>query len=57
MLILSRRIGERIRIGDDIVMHAGDYQRMGGGTVHPVQSTEGGCVLFIISSLHDELMP
>lgn len=37
-------------------MRAGDYQRASGGSVHGVQSTEGGCVLLIISSLHDELL-
>jgi anti-sigma factor ChrR (cupin superfamily) len=38
-------------------MRAGDYQRAEGGSVHGVQSTEGGCLLFIVSSMHDELLP
>jgi anti-sigma factor ChrR (cupin superfamily) len=46
-----------LHVGDDLVMNAGDYQRAHGGSVHPVQYTEGGCVLFIMSSLHDELIP
>jgi anti-sigma factor ChrR (cupin superfamily) len=45
-----------LSVGDDLVMYAGDFQRVRGGTVHPIQSTSGGCTLFIISSLHDELM-
>lgn len=40
----------------DTVMRAGDYQRAGSGTMHGVQSTEGGCTLLIVSSLHDELV-
>jgi putative transcriptional regulator len=38
-------------------MRAGDYQRAEPGSVHGVQSTEGGCLLLIVSSLHDELLP
>ncbi len=37
-------------------MRAGDYQRASGGSVHGAQSTEGGCLLLIVSSLHDELL-
>jgi quercetin dioxygenase-like cupin family protein len=36
-------------------MHAGDFQRAEPGSLHPVQSTENGCVLLLTSSLHDEL--
>jgi predicted ChrR family anti-sigma factor len=36
-------------------MVAGDYQRATSGSLHGIQSTEGGCLLFIVSSLHDEL--
>jgi len=36
-------------------MHAGDYQRATSGSLHGIQSTENGCLLFIVSSLHDEL--
>jgi len=38
-------------------MRAGDYQRLEGGSVHGVQGSRGGCVLFIVSSLNDELLP
>ena len=38
-------------------MRAGDYQRLEGGSVHGVQGTRGGCMLFIVSSLNDELLP
>ena len=34
---------------------AGDYQRAEQGSRHPVQSTEGGCVLLLVSSLGDAL--
>jgi anti-sigma factor ChrR (cupin superfamily) len=37
-------------------MRAGDYQRAEAGTVHEVQSTRQGCLLFILSSLHDEIL-
>lgn len=43
-----------LRVGDDIVLHAGDYQRANAGSLHGVQRTEGGCVLLISSSLSDE---
>jgi len=36
-------------------MLAGDYQRATSGSLHGIQSTENGCLLFIVSSLHDEL--
>ena len=32
-------------------LHAGDYQRAEQGSRHPLQSTEGGCVLLLVSSL------
>jgi anti-sigma factor ChrR (cupin superfamily) len=44
-----------IRVGDR-VLHAGDYQVAPEGTLHGVQSTEKGCVLFIVSSQDDELV-
>jgi anti-sigma factor ChrR (cupin superfamily) len=34
---------------------AGDYQRMAPGSHHGIQSTEGGCLLLIVSSLSDEI--
>jgi anti-sigma factor ChrR (cupin superfamily) len=40
----------------DILMRAGDYQRMPAGSCHGVQRTEGGCLLLIISSLTDEFI-
>lgn len=43
-----------LRVGDD-VLRKGDYQRMASGSRHPVQSTDGGCLLMIVSSLTDEL--
>ncbi len=45
-----------LRIGD-VVMRKGDYQRVEGQSVHPVQSTKGGCLLLLVSSLHDEILP
>lgn len=37
-------------------MKAGDYQRAETGSLHAVQSTEKGCMLLLVSSLHDELI-
>jgi hypothetical protein len=45
-----------LRVGPTLHMRAGDYQRVEKGHQHPVQSTDGGCLLFIVSSLHDELV-
>jgi len=42
-------VGER-RLG------AGDYQFSPDGSVHPIQATEGGCLLLIRSSQNDELL-
>lgn len=39
----------------DTVLHPGDYQRAAAGSRHGVQSTNGGCLLLITSSLSDEL--
>jgi anti-sigma factor ChrR (cupin superfamily) len=36
--------------------HAGDYECSEPGTVHHLQSTEKGCLLLIISSIHDEMV-
>ncbi len=41
----------------ETVLHAGDYQRAEGGSTHGIQSTASGCLLFIVSSLEDELIP
>jgi hypothetical protein len=38
------------------VLCAGDYQFAAGGSEHRVQSTEGGCLLLIVSSQDDELI-
>lgn len=43
-----------LRVGDEH-LRKGDYQRMAPGSRHPVQSTDGGCLLMIVSSLSDEL--
>ncbi len=43
-----------LHVGDDI-LHAGDYQRAPAGSRHGIQSTEGGCLLLIVSSLSDEM--
>lgn len=40
----------------DTVLRAGDYQRAAGGSIHGEQSTQNGCVLFIVSSQYDELL-
>jgi len=45
-----------LHVGDDVVLHAGDFQRVEEGSMHAVQSTLTGCLLFISSSLHDELV-
>jgi anti-sigma factor ChrR (cupin superfamily) len=37
-------------------LRAGDYQKASAGSVHGVQATETGCLLFIVSSQDDELM-
>jgi quercetin dioxygenase-like cupin family protein len=45
-----------LEVGDELEMHSGDFQRAAVGSVHPVQSTRGGCLLLITSSLKDELL-
>lgn len=44
-----------LRIGEDIVMHAGDFQRAESGSTHLRQWTDTGCMLLVTSSLDDEL--
>jgi quercetin dioxygenase-like cupin family protein len=44
-----------IREGND-VFHAGDFQCAAVGSVHGVQSTQGGCLLLIVSSLQDQIL-
>jgi anti-sigma factor ChrR (cupin superfamily) len=36
--------------------HAGDFQCAVKDSVHGIQSTRGGCLLLIVSSLHDQLL-
>jgi anti-sigma factor ChrR (cupin superfamily) len=43
--------------GPNFEMKAGDYQRLEGGSIHGIQGTRSGCLVFIISSMHDELLP
>lgn len=43
-----------LRVGEEL-LHPGDYQRAPAGSHHGVQSTEGGCLLLIVSSLSDEM--
>jgi quercetin dioxygenase-like cupin family protein len=43
-------------VGDDVVMRKGDYQAKAEGSVHPIQSTESGCLLLVSSSLRDDFV-
>jgi len=45
-----------LHVGEE-VLTTGDFQRAEEGSIHGVQSTEGGCTLLIVSSLDDELLP
>jgi len=38
------------------VLHAGDYQYAEPDSIHGIQYTENGCMLLIVSSLHDEML-
>jgi quercetin dioxygenase-like cupin family protein len=40
----------------DATLHAGDYQCADAESIHGVQYTEKGCLLLIVSSLHDEIV-
>ena len=44
-----------LRIGA-LHMKGGDFQHAEAGSTHVVQSTDEGCVLLIVSSLHDEIL-
>jgi anti-sigma factor ChrR (cupin superfamily) len=35
---------------------AGDYECSAAGSAHELQSTENGCLLLIVSSIHDEFI-
>ncbi len=48
-------ISGQLRVGS-LLMRAGDYQRAEHRSEHVVQSTDTGCVLFLVSSMHDELL-
>lgn len=41
---------------DDLAFYAGDYQCAEPDSIHGVQYTKEGCLLLIVSSLHDELV-
>lgn len=43
-------------VGDDVELKPGDFQRAEADSVHAVQSTRGGCLLLIQTSLDDELL-
>jgi len=38
-------------------MQAGDYRRAAAGSIDGIQSTRDGCLLLIVSSLRDEILP
>jgi quercetin dioxygenase-like cupin family protein len=40
----------------DIILRPGDYQCATAESIHEVQYTEGGCLLLIVSSQHDEII-
>jgi anti-sigma factor ChrR (cupin superfamily) len=42
-------------VGDE-VLRAGDFQRADKDSIHPIQRTEKGCTVLIVSSLHDEIL-
>jgi anti-sigma factor ChrR (cupin superfamily) len=45
-----------LRVGD-VVLQAGDYQCAAGDSIHDVSTTVNGCILLIVSSQYDELLP
>jgi anti-sigma factor ChrR (cupin superfamily) len=38
------------------IFQAGDFQCAAEGSIHGIQSTRNGCLLLIVSSLHDQLL-
>lgn len=40
----------------DVVLRAGDYQRAAPDSVHAPQASTAGCLLFVVSSLRDEIL-
>ena len=45
-----------LQVGDQF-LRKGDYQRAEAGSKHGVQSTREGCILLVLSSQNDELLP
>jgi uncharacterized cupin superfamily protein len=45
-----------LHVGDELVMHKGDYQRATPRSEHGKQWTQGGCLLLVTSSLSDEMV-
>jgi anti-sigma factor ChrR (cupin superfamily) len=45
-----------LRVGDALQLGPGDFQRAEAGSHHAPQSTRGGCLLLIQTSLDDELL-
>ncbi len=45
-----------LHVGDELLLHSGDYQRADDDSIHLKQWTENGCLLFIVSSTDDELL-
>jgi hypothetical protein len=44
-----------VEVGD-VVLHAGDYQCARTSSIHDVTRTVNGCLLLIVSSMHDQLL-
>lgn len=40
----------------DVVLNAGDYTCADPETIHPVSRTVNGCLVLIVSSMHDEIL-
>jgi anti-sigma factor ChrR (cupin superfamily) len=45
-----------LHVGDEFVMHKGDYQRATPQSEHGRQWTKGGCLLLVTCSLSDEMV-
>jgi len=41
----------------EVSLRAGDYLRKDGGTLHEAQSSDTGCFMLIVASLHEEIVP
>src|SRR5262249_31152231 len=42
---------------NDVTLNGGDFVRAKAGSVHRIVSTVDGCLLLIVASPHDELIP